>query len=89
MAELAPGARPGTDECDRLVRWLDYEHAHPDIRSLMRVVSDTGRYWRASIPAGPELAAALGKLVEALDWAKRAALAAAEPMAQAPPEPAP
>lgn len=62
-----------------LLRWLDFEHAHPDIRSLVRVAHDTGVYWAGSLAPSPELLTALTRLVEALDWVKRAALRDAEP----------
>lgn len=65
------GRHPGTTH---LAKYFAYDHLPPHLQAVSRPCADLAALLIAALPDGPELTAALRKLLEAKDCAVRAAL---------------
>lgn len=63
---------------ERLLKWFDYKHLPPHLQEVSRQFHDLALWITWNLPEGPERTLALGKLVEAKDWAVRAKVASNE-----------
>ena len=61
-----------------MLRWFEYEHLAPELATVSRPFGELAAALVNSLAPGPELTAALRKLLEAKDCAVRAALATEE-----------
>lgn len=62
---------PGTQQ---IARWFDYDHLPPRLQEISKPCHDLAAVMIADIDDGPELTAALRKLLEAKDAFVRAAI---------------
>ena len=66
-----PGDNP---QADRMLRWFEYGHLHPDLQPVSQMFTDLAHQLRHALPAGAETTTTLRKLLEAKDCAVRAAI---------------